>query len=138
MTKPSPIALVVCDNVYREAGGKTALVGLFNRIVANRIPVTHPQLCVYAAVTDTRPGTRFRIVVEHGETGEVVAELQGPPPEKAGPTTICDFVFVLRGLKFPKPGTYFIQFWGNEHLLLQRPFEVEQLKREEKPDDAAS
>ncbi|MBU0616089.1 MAG: hypothetical protein KKI02_00060, partial [Planctomycetes bacterium] len=129
MTKPSPIALVVCDNVYREASGKTALVGLFDRIIAPKFPITHPQLCIYAAVTDIQPGTRFRIRIVHGETDDVVAELQGPPPEQAGPTTVCDFTFMLRGLKFKDPGQYFIQFWGNEYLLLQRSFNVEQAKQ---------
>ena len=44
MTKPSPISLVVCDNVYRELGGKSALVGLFNRITSSRFPAKHSRL----------------------------------------------------------------------------------------------
>ena len=126
MTKPSPIALVVCDNVYKEASGKTALVGLFNRIIASKFPATHPRLCVYAAVTDIHPNTRFRLTIVNAETDHKVAGLSGPVPDNISPTSICDFDFSLQGLTFPEPGRYYIQFWGNDHLLLQRPFEVEQ------------
>lgn len=123
MIKPSPIALVVCDNVYTEPGGKAALVGLFNRITFSRFPAKHPRLCVYASATDFRPNTVIKLDVVHSETDHVVAAVIGSPPDP-NPTTICDFTFSLRGLVFPEPGRYYIRLWGNEHLLLQRPFEV--------------
>ena len=133
MTKPVPIALVVCDNIYRESGGKTALVGLFNRITSAKFPVRHPRLCVYVSVTTARPDTRFKLDIVHAETDDPVAVLQGPPPEGADPTTICDFNFSFSNLEFKEPGRYYIRFWGNEHLLMQRPFEVaETRKREDK------
>ncbi len=128
MTSPAPIALVVCDNIYRESGGKTALVGLFNRMAFPSFPAVHHRLCVYASVTDIRPQTRFRLDIVHSETDEKVASLAGPPPEGTDPTTICDLNFELRNLVFKEPGRYYIQFWGNDHMLLQRPFEVTQIE----------
>jgi len=128
MVKPAPIALVVCDDVYREPTGKTALVGLFNRIVAQKFPAKHSRLCIYAAVTGVRPETEFKIRLVHSETDNVVAELRGPPPKDAGPASICDFMFVLQGLEFRDPGRHYIEFWANDNLLLQRPFEVEQAR----------
>lgn len=124
MIKPDPIALVVCDNVYRESGGKSALVGLFTDIIASKVPIVHPRLCVYAAVTGVRPDTRFRLEIVHAESEHRVVDLQGPAPEGVNPTTICDLNFELRALRFPEYGRYYIRFWGNGHLLLQRPFEV--------------
>jgi hypothetical protein len=126
MTTPSPIALVVCDALYQDPSGKSALVGLFNRLVAARFPATHPQMCVFASVTEVRAGTRFRLVVEHAENGTRVAELSaGPPPETGvDPTAVLDLRFILQGLTFPEPGRYYIQFWANDHLLLQRPFDA--------------
>ena len=124
MTNPSPIALVVCDAVYTEASGKAALVGLFNRITAARFPASHPQLCVYVSVTDVRPNTRFRLDIVHSETDHQVVSLQGPPPQGTDPTVICDFNFALHTVVFPEPGMYYIRFWGNDQLLLQRPFEL--------------
>ena len=133
MTKPAPIALVVCDNVYTEPGGKTALVGLFDQLRTERLPVKHPRMCVYASVTDIRPGTRLKLRIVHSETEKVVAELKGPPPKGTAPTTICDFRFILNNLTFEAAGRYYIQFWADDHFLLQRPFEVvvSQKKKEE-------
>lgn len=137
MMKPAPIALVVCDDIYRDPVGKTALIGLFNCIRTPSLPVVHPRLSVYASVTDVHAGTQFRVRIEHSESGKVVAELKGPPPQKTDPTTICDFMFVLQGLHFAEAGRYYIQFWGNDHLLMQRPFEVQLVTPPEKHDDAA-
>jgi hypothetical protein len=123
--KPSPIALVVCDALYRsEPGGKAALVGLFNTLAASRMPATHPQMCVYVAVTDVRPSTRFRLVVEHGESGRQIVVAPAQPPQTVNATTICDLQFMLQGVTFPEPGRYFIQFWADDFLLMQRPFDV--------------
>lgn len=123
-TTPSPIALVVCDNVYQERSGKHALVGLFNRITARKFPVTHPRMCVFVSVTDIRPNSMFRLDVIDGETDENVIGMQGPPPKGSAPNDVVDMVFELHGVTFKRAGLYFIRFWGNEHLLLQRPFLV--------------
>ena len=131
MMKPSHIALVVCDNVYRESGGKTALVGLFNQLVAEKFPARHARLCVYVSVTGVRPNTKLRLEIVHSETDHTVATLKGPPPKEADPTTICDFDFTLGNLIFPEPGLYYIRFWGNDHLLAQRPFAAIKAKRGE-------
>lgn len=121
---PVPIALVVCDNIYTESGGKTALVGLFNRITAAKLPITHPQLCVFASVTDIRPNTVFKLDIIHSETDHIIVSLGGPPPEGTTPINIFDIRFEMHNLVFLSAGLYYIRFWGNGHLLMQRPFHV--------------
>lgn len=132
MTPPSPIALIVCDNVYRESSGKTALVGLFSQIAAPKFPAHHPRLCVYACVTDIRPNTKLKLEIVNAETDHCVVTMEGPPPTETTPLTICDMNFDLRNLVFPEPGMYFIRFWGNDSMLLQRPFEVVKIEPEAK------
>lgn len=134
-TKPSPIALVVCDSIYREPSGKAALVGLFNQLRARRFPVRHGRLCVFVSVTDIRPGTQFRLRIVHSETDQEVAGLQGPPPESIDPTSICDLSFIMDNLVFQEPGRHYIQFWGNDHLLLQRPFDVVKVEPDKKREE---
>jgi len=134
VVKPSPIALVVCDNVYRESGGKTALVGLFNKIYATKFPATHSRLCIYASVTDIRPNTTFKLDIVHSETDQPVATLQGPPPKQTNPTTICDFTFEINNIVFPEEGRYYIRFHGNDHILLQRPFDVHKMSEKKNED----
>ncbi len=133
--KPSPIALVVCDNVYKEPGGKTALVGLFNRITATVLPMVHAKMGVYAAVTEMRPGCTLRVAIVHGESSEAVVTLDAPVPEQVEPTAICDIVLSLGNLTFKEAGRHYVQFWANDHLLLQRPFDVSVPEREGERDD---
>ena len=122
--KLTPIALVVCDNIYHEPGGKTALVGLFNHIGATNFPVTHPRMAVFASVTGLREGSTAKLEIVHGEDETVIVSAQGPIPGHGGPLSVVDMNFILNNVVFPEPGTYFIRFWGNEHPLLMRPFEV--------------
>lgn len=131
MTQPVAIALVVCDNVYLESSGKTALVGLFNRIHATKFPIKHPLLCVYLSVTDIPPNTKFKLDIVHSETDHTVVSLEGPSPKGADRTTICDMNFELKNLEFPEPGRYYIRCWGNDKLLVQRPFDAEQIDGKE-------
>ncbi len=126
--KPTPIALVVCDNIYTEPGGKTALVGLFNSIVAHALPVRHPRMAVFASLTDLREGSTAKLEIVHGETERVIVSAGGPFPGKPNAITVVDMNFIFSNVVFPEEGTYFIRFWANEHLLIQRPFQVKLVK----------
>jgi hypothetical protein len=80
--KPTPIALVVCDNIYTEPGGKTALVGLFNGINTSAVsgPIRHPRIAIFASLTGVREGSRGKLEIVHAETDERVAGAEGPFP----------------------------------------------------------
>lgn len=131
MTSPVPIALVVCDNVYREPSGKIALVGLFNRLFAAKLPARHPRLCVYASLTEIRPRTKLQLRIVHPETDAVVASIDGESSPNSDPMAVEDTVFFLSNLLFPQAGRYDIQLWGGGNLLSQRPFIVSRTRREE-------
>ena len=128
--KPTPIALVVCDNIYTEPGGKTALVGLFGGISAATFPVRserwyHP-LSSYIFLINTHNTAKLEIV--HAETDKVVVSAQGPFPDKITPITVVDMNFIFNNVVFPEEGTYYIRFWANDHILVMRPFEVQKIK----------
>jgi len=134
---PTGIAIVVCDNVYTDSGGKRALVGLFNKISSSQFPAIHNRLCVFVSLTSLRLTTVCKLEIVHAETDEAIVEMQGPLPHD-NPTTICDMVFELRGLQFPEPGKYFIRFSGKDGItLLERPIEVALISTPpEEPSDA--
>jgi hypothetical protein len=127
--KPTPISLVVCDNIYQEQpAGKTALVGLFSGIFATSFPATHPRMAVFVSVTGVREESTAKVEIVHAETEKAVISVEGPFPGKFSPTTVVDMNFILSNVTFPEEGTYFIRFWANDHLLVQRPFDVRQMK----------
>jgi len=54
-TKPSPscLALLVCDAVITDRGtGKVSILGTFNEVLADGVPVLVPQLTVYAELSN--------------------------------------------------------------------------------------
>ena len=136
--KPTAIALVVCDNIYSEPGGKTALVGLFNGISAHKFPVLHPRMAVFASVTDLRAGSTAKLEIVHAEDDSVVVAAEGPFPEGLSPLTVVDMNFIFNNIIFKEEGTYFIRFWANEHLLMMRPFQVSLIKKREEDKNASN
>lgn len=130
--KPTPIALVICDSIYHEQGGKAALVGLFDGIATSQLPIKHPRMAVFASVTGLRAGSRAKLEIVHGESQDRIVTAEGPfpgGPEELTPLTIVDMNFVLGNVLFREAGTYFVQFWCNDYLLLSRPFEVRLIKQ---------
>ncbi len=121
---PTTVALVLCDNVYRDSHGKMALIGLFDRIVVNKTPAVHPRMCVFVSITSIRANTVCRLDIVNAETDEPIIVMEGPAPDKAGPIAVWDIVFELPPLAFKGPGTYYVRFFGNDNILLQRPIEV--------------
>lgn len=121
---PTPVALVLCDNVYRDSNGKQALIGLFNRIVVRETPAVHPRMCVFVSITSIRANTVCKLDIVHAETDEPIISMEGPAPDKVGPVVVWDVVFELPPLVFSEPGVYYVRFFGNKNILLQRPIEV--------------
>lgn len=121
---PIPIALLVCDSLYQEPGGKQALIGLFNRISAAQFPATHPRMVIFVSLTEVLPRTRCRLDIVHSESEAPVFNAPAPVLDEGGPTLIHDIAFQLDGVRFPEPGRYFIRFFANDHPIVMRPFDV--------------
>ena len=128
--KPTPIALVVCDSIYMEPGGKTALVGLFNSISAQTFPCKHPRMAVFASLTGLRNASTAKLEIVHAENDRVVVSAQGEFPEVESPLMVVDMNFIFNNVIFPEEGTYYIRFWANDHLLVMRPFTVGSVKKQ--------
>ena len=135
--KAAPIALVLCDAIYQDAAsGKSALVGLFNNISTHSLPVTHPRMAVFASVTGLREGSHAKLEIVNAETEQVIVGASGPLPEGTTPLTVADLNFVFNSVVFPDEGQYMVRFWVNDHLLMQRPFSVSRIRKENKESKA--
>ncbi len=136
--KPTPIALVVCENIYQEIGGKIALVGLFSNVNVREFPIKIGRMGVFASVTGVRPGSKGKLEIVDGETETPVASAGGPFPggENISPLTVVDMHFVFSNLEFKEAGIYYIRFWCNEHLIMMRPFTVRAAKQKDRQNEA--
>ncbi len=127
---PTPIALVLCDSVYRDRSGKQALIGLFHNVFASGFPACHPRMCAYVSITSIRPNTKCSLDIVNAETDQSVIELHGPAPKDIGPNKVWDVVFELPTMSFPEPGMYYVRFLVNDQVLMQRPFMVIDMNQE--------
>lgn len=126
--KPTAIALVVCDNIYQEPGGKVALVGLFNSLKANSFPAKHPRLAVFASVTGVREASVAKLEIVNAENDQTIVSASGPFPGETEALTVVDMHFIFNNIVFPEAGMYYVRFWGNDHLIFMRPFDVSEIK----------
>ena len=72
--RPSCLALLVCDSVVTDRStGKISILGTFNEILADAVPVLVPQLTVYAELTDG-----------HGDTTVILRVSRAAPQRVEG------------------------------------------------------
>jgi hypothetical protein len=113
------LSMIICDAVHLDPGtGKAFILGCFGSIAATAFPATHPEMAVFAEVTDCRGLTPFMVrIVDVDERSEPIAEARAEI-DVPDPLAVAILVLRLNGLVFPGPGEYRIQlFSGNTHLM---------------------
>lgn len=115
---PDVLSLIVCDQIITDRHtGKQSLIGMFSNIHAWRFPAAHPQLCVYAALTEGYGETELLIrIVDSNEARPPIVEGRGTVDFK-NPRAIANLVLQFHGLTFPGPGEYRVQIYSGGALL---------------------
>ena len=128
LPKPDVLAMLVCDQIITDRlTGKQSLIGMFSRIHAMGFPATHPQLCVFVALTDGHGKTDLSIrVVDANEARPPIVEGKGSVSFK-DPRTIANLFLQFHGLVFPQPGEYRVQLYSDDQLLREARLELIQL-----------
>ena len=128
LPKPDVLAMLVCDQIITDRlTGKQSLIGMFSRIHAMGFPATHPQLCVFVALTDGHGKTDLSIrVVDSNEARAAIVEGKGSVSFK-DPRTIANLFLQFHGLVFPQPGEYRVQLYSDNQLLREARLELIQL-----------
>jgi hypothetical protein len=125
---PSGLAIVVCDQIIEDKlTGKKSLIWIFNQIGTQNFPCRHPQVCVFVSLTEGRGQCDARLRIIHDESDHVVAEVKGNI-EFSDVHVVVELNFNLVGLVFPEPGTYSIEFYCDDALVLERRFNVIHIK----------
>jgi hypothetical protein len=99
------------------------LVGLIAGISAERFPSSH-TFAVHATVADLREDmvAYFEIVDSEGEVIERSDDLALMRPESLlAEATIATF---FEEATFWRPGDYFVRFWGNRQVIMERRLRV--------------
>ena len=122
--KPECLAIMICDQVYRdERTKKLVLAGVFSNLHAREFPYRHPSMTVLFTLSGGRGEYSMSLILENADTGEEVHSLSGPlrldEPEK-----VVDFTVQMMGVRFPKSGKHEVVIKIDGEIIKQRPFMV--------------
>jgi len=124
------LSLVVCDTIIEDKlTGKKSLIGLFDRIHARVFPCVHAMMAVFVSLTSGHGKYPCEILCRHSDGKAVAFSAKGEivMPE---PSRVVDLVFRLNGVRFPKPGTYWLHFLADEMPVMMRPLLIQQMKKQ--------
>lgn len=113
---------LLCDDVRLEMGNKISLMGIFQNIMVEKLPIS---LIKFAVVNHWRGSgnhqTEVRILSP--DKGNLVVTSQ-PTSIELAPGGFTDNVSFFVNVVFPKPGTYWIQTLANTIILEEFPLIV--------------
>jgi len=121
---------VLCD-AATDTGGKLNLLGAFDTIQAQSLPVVHPQcsIALRATFNNTEEGRhtlRVNFVDEDG--GSIMQDLPTIPVEIVLPEdshfVTCNFIINIHQLKFDAPGFYSVEISLDDELHTSIPLLV--------------
>lgn len=120
--KPIVLAMVICDNYYRDAHtGKSILSGTFSSINSAAFPSKHGNCAIYVALTDVAANGSAQLVFRK-ESGEFSMQL--PPWDVQAPDNRRAVVEIggnINGLPIPEEGNYeFVLLWDGQEVALRR------------------
>jgi hypothetical protein len=134
---PDVLSMIVCDQIITDRlTGKQSLIGMFSRIHARGFPASHPQLCVYVALTEGNGETEFMIrIVDSNDERPPIVEGKGKVRFQ-NPRAIANLALQFHGLTFPAPGEYRVQLYCSAELLREARLEMVHVRpRRPKPDE---
>jgi hypothetical protein len=126
---PDVLAMLVCDQIITDRlTGKQSLIGMFSTVHAPRFPATHPQLCVFVALTEGYGKTDLTIkIVDANDARPAIVEGRGGV-EFQNPRAIANLALQFHGLVFPEPGDYRVQLYSGGQLLREARLQLLQIR----------
>lgn len=113
-------ALLLCDSIYRDPTGKTAVVGLFNGIKSHTFPATHTHLSVF--VSARAPAKTFEASLQFvSPEGKPIVDMANKFDVPRSGARVMDMHFGIENVQFPIPGTYLVRFSVDGKLMAERP-----------------
>lgn len=117
---------LLCDDVRLEMGNKVSLMGIFQNIMVERLPVS---LIKFAVVNHWRGrGThQTEVRIMSPDKSNLIVTSQNTAIELA-PGGFTDNVSFFVNVVFPTPGTYWVQTLANSEVLEEFPLVVTDTK----------
>ncbi len=127
------IAIILCEAVYKvEARSNLIIINTFHALGVSQFPCRFPKITVLYTVTNGRGRYDVRLCVVHAGSGETILEVPDVI-QLDSPLIIADTQATLRDVPLPAAGKYWVEIRANDELIGQRPFYVNQIRRQGEP-----
>ena len=123
--KPTPkhLAMLLCDYLILDAETHNkSLIGIFNRVNFSKFSVRHDRMHIFVALTDGHGEYTASLKIK-SSTGKELLSLNGKV-DMRDPLGVAEINFNIRGLVIPEPGRYFVEFWCDRELIVDRHFDA--------------
>jgi len=129
MMIPDLQSSLICDDVRQERNGKFMLIGLFDAIHAEKLPVTFAEICLVTRWCSGEGTFTQRSRIIHPDQQTVLAEGQDVQVKLPSPEAAATSVEVFINVAFPTVGTYWVEILLERDLKIRYPLRVNQLER---------
>lgn len=126
--RPLALALILCDQIITDVGTfKKSLIGTFNSVMAERLPVIFPRMSVYAALTNGQGNTTAKlrcVSMDSPDGSERTLWEVAAPISFSNPNQVVEICFDLNRIAFDCPGLHSLELYCGDDLLMERRFHV--------------
>lgn len=129
MMIPDLQSSLICDDVRQERNGKFMLIGLFDAIHAEKLPMTFAKMCLVTRWCSGQGTFTQRSRIIHPDQQSVLAEGQNVQVTLPSPEAAATSVEVFMNVSFPTTGTYWVEILLEQDLKIRYPLRVNQLER---------
>ena len=128
---------LICDDVRQERNGKFMLIGLFDAIHAETLPLTFARICLVTRWCSGQGTFTQRSQIIHPDQKTVLAEGENVKVTLANPEAAATSVEVFLNISFPTAGTYWVEILLEKDLKIRYPLRVNQVERRPPPPQPA-
>jgi len=120
---------LLCDDVRQERNGKFMLIGLFDVIHAERLPVTFAKLCLVTRWCSGEGSFTQHSRIVHPDQKTVLTEGQPVQVNLPSPEAAATSVEVFMNITFPEAGTYWVEILLEQDMKIRYPLRVNRISR---------
>lgn len=115
---------ILCDDVRQERNGKFILIGLFDAIAAQRMPVRYPRLFMVTRWCSGEGEFKQRTRILKPDMSTVLLEGKPIPVRLPGSEATATNVEVFMNVAFEEEGTHWVEVILDEDLKIRYPLRV--------------
>lgn len=120
---------LICDDVRQERNGKFMLIGLFDAIHAENLPMTFAKMCLVTRWCSGEGVFTQRSRIIHPDQQTVLATGKDVQVKLPSPEAAATSVEVFMNIVFPTTGTYWVEIMLEDDMKIRYPLRVNQLER---------